>query len=100
MEAELTDVTLAKVLENIFRFEGQPHHEIVFVFEAQFRDPAMYERSEFEIQESGLRTIASWKSLEELINGQTPLYPHSLPEFLSQRQANTPPQASGAGELS
>jgi ADP-ribose pyrophosphatase YjhB (NUDIX family) len=44
LAAEVCGLTLLGVLENIFTFEGQPGHEIVFVFEARFADAALYER--------------------------------------------------------
>jgi ADP-ribose pyrophosphatase YjhB (NUDIX family) len=80
--AELAEASLLTVLENIFTFEGQQHHEIAFVFEAQFRDPGMYERTEFEILD--VRTTASWKSLTELAASSTPLYPEGLLAFLER----------------
>jgi ADP-ribose pyrophosphatase YjhB (NUDIX family) len=36
---DLQDVRLARVLENIFEWDGGRQHEIVFVFLADFADP-------------------------------------------------------------
>ena len=76
--AELIEPKLVTVIENIFEYEAQPHHELVFVFEARFKDSRLYERAEFEIQEVSVRTAASWKSLDELAGGARPLYPEGL----------------------
>jgi len=86
LNAELSDERLATVIENVFSYEGQLHHEVVFVFDAQFRDPGMYERADVEILEPAVRTTASWKSLRELGAGDTPLYPEGLSEFLAGRR--------------
>ena len=85
MNVALTPTRLAAVIENIFEFEGRPHHEIVFLIEARFEDPHMYDRVEFEIQEAdATRTIATWKSVDELASGDTPLYPRGLLERLRE----------------
>jgi ADP-ribose pyrophosphatase YjhB (NUDIX family) len=39
----LTSVRLLGVLENIFQWQGATQHEVVFVFRADFADPAAYE---------------------------------------------------------
>ncbi|MDT3444319.1 NUDIX domain-containing protein [Pseudofrankia sp. BMG5.37] len=46
LDAELTNVELLGVLENIFRWEGRPHHEIAFVFGADLVDRSFYERDD------------------------------------------------------
>lgn len=44
--AELTNVSLLGVLENVFQWEGRPHHEIAFVFAADLVDASFYARDE------------------------------------------------------
>jgi ADP-ribose pyrophosphatase YjhB (NUDIX family) len=83
--AELCDERFITVLENLFRYDGQPHHELVFVFEARFKDARLYERAEFEIHEQNMSTTASWMPLRELVGGDRPLYPAGLESFLSER---------------
>jgi ADP-ribose pyrophosphatase YjhB (NUDIX family) len=82
LDAELIEPKLVTVIENIFEYEAQPHHELVFVFDARFKDSRLYEREEFAIQELTVRTTASWKSLDELAGGARPLYPDGLVEVL------------------
>jgi ADP-ribose pyrophosphatase YjhB (NUDIX family) len=89
LEAELLDAKLITVLENLFQYEAQPGHELVFVFEAKFKDSRLYERAEFAIQELNVHTSASWKSLSELAGSERPLYPDGLKALLSEL-ANTP----------
>jgi len=42
--AELTNTELLGVLENVFTWEGRPHHEIAFIFGADLLDRSLYER--------------------------------------------------------
>lgn len=46
LSAEITELELLGVLENVFRFDGPPGHEIVFAYDARFVDSSIYERSE------------------------------------------------------
>jgi ADP-ribose pyrophosphatase YjhB (NUDIX family) len=82
--AELIEPKLIIVIENIFEYEAQPHHELVFIFEARFKDSRLYERTEFVIQELNVRTTASWKSPGELGSGGRPLYPDGLMAVLGR----------------
>lgn len=84
---ELTDVTPLGVLENVFTYEGQPGHEIVFVFEAHVRDAALYERDTVEGTEGTERFVAHWLPLAHFGPGGPPLYPEGLLELLVARGA-------------
>lgn len=97
--AELTEPKLVTVIENIFEYEAQPHHELVFVFEAGFSDPRLYERAQFEIQEVTVRTTASWKPLDGLADGGKPLYPEGLMAVLRNSPVIGHSPAIGRAEL-
>lgn len=43
---------LVETFENIFQYEGKPGHEIVMLFETEFKDPKDYDRIEIDIVES------------------------------------------------
>lgn len=49
LNVELTNCKLLNVKENIFTYNGQPYHEICFIYEAEFADPSLYEQEEFKI---------------------------------------------------
>ena len=88
--AELAEVRLLAVLENIFTYEGRPGHEITFVFLGTFADAALYERDELRWTESdGTLWVARWMPLEHFANGGPPLYPTGLYELLKQDGAGT-----------
>jgi ADP-ribose pyrophosphatase YjhB (NUDIX family) len=73
------------VLENLFTFEGDPWHEIVFVFEAELLDRSVYERDAFEIVEvirgEEVRLPAIWADPATL---DAPLYPDGLAALIAE----------------
>jgi ADP-ribose pyrophosphatase YjhB (NUDIX family) len=84
LNAEVSDPRLLAVQENIFELEGAPRHELVFVFEIRFADPALYERDDFIIQEATEQLVATWESPQALLEQGTPLYPDGLMEVLGR----------------
>ena len=84
--AEIEDVTWLGTLENIFTLEGKPGHEIVFVFDATFRDRALYQQETISAHEHtiGEDFTAIWRSVDELSAGPTRLVPEGLREFLRE----------------
>lgn len=79
--AEIENVRLLGVVENIFVYQGEQGHEIVFVFDAEFIDKSLYELEEIDgyEQEATVRFKAKWHSLSEK-NGR--LVPESIVELL------------------
>ena len=83
---EVTNLRYAGMCENIFTYLGQPGHEIVLLYEADFADPAVYENDEMICQEDdGLPFKAVWKPISEFgIDKDGPLYPDQLMKLLEQ----------------
>jgi ADP-ribose pyrophosphatase YjhB (NUDIX family) len=81
---EIENLQLLGVLENIFMYEGQPGHEIVFVFDAEFADKMLYESEELDCdwQEEGIWFKAKWKSVAEIAESNMRLVPEALAQFL------------------
>lgn len=80
---QITKPKLLVVLENLFTFDGQQGHEIVFVYDAEFIDSALY--TEIEIrgcETSGLSYIAQWLSREQIELNQYPVYPTGIEQWL------------------
>ena len=88
--AEVLDLAYLGMLENIFRFEGKPGHEIVLIYDGKFRDPALNQddlkiigRDDGEILYEG-----SWKTLGFFRGASAPpLYPAGLLALLAERAA-------------
>ncbi len=77
--ADLENVRLLGVLESRFVFDGQPGHEIVFVYEAELVNQQHYAQdSFFGVESDGKPFPVRWISREELQGNQRPLYPHGL----------------------
>ncbi|MCJ7825378.1 MAG: NUDIX domain-containing protein, partial [Anaerolineales bacterium] len=45
IEEEIRNIRYLGMLENVFRYEGEMGHEIVIIYEADFVDPTIYEKS-------------------------------------------------------
>jgi uncharacterized protein (DUF952 family)/8-oxo-dGTP pyrophosphatase MutT (NUDIX family) len=61
---EVTDLHFSGVLENMFELNGNPFHEIVFVYEGRFRDTTAETRDEFTVEEdNGDRMRGVWRDL-------------------------------------
>jgi ADP-ribose pyrophosphatase YjhB (NUDIX family) len=80
--AELEAVSLLTILENVFEFEGEAGHEIVFVYAATFADPSLYERRAFVVTEGSTTLPAVWRRLSEFDMAEAPLYPDGLLAYL------------------
>lgn len=85
---EIHHVKRLAVLENLFQYNGQPGHEIVFVFDAEFIDKSLYEMPEIPMNEDVWIGPARWIDLNMLPDA--PLYPDGLAEKLARLQSVGP----------
>ncbi len=76
--AEIGEPELLGVMENLFVYAGSLGHEIVFVFDAKFRDPSLYTQAEIGIAGSEWKGPAMWQSIAGLRKSGKPLYPEGL----------------------
>jgi ADP-ribose pyrophosphatase YjhB (NUDIX family) len=83
IEAEVADVRLLGVLENIFTFNGKPRHEVLFIFEADLVDRSLHQRELIEGELHKHEPIrATWQPLDRFTRGEAILYPSGLLELL------------------
>ncbi len=74
---------LVETFENIFVYEGKPGHEIVMLFETEFKDPKNYDRAEIDIVESGkVISQAVWRTVEEIRLEGAKLYPAGIEDYV------------------
>jgi 8-oxo-dGTP pyrophosphatase MutT (NUDIX family) len=71
------------VLENLFTYEGLPRHEVVFVYDAAFVDPRVYEMTTLPLHEPGWATDAYWRRPHEF-DPDCPLVPDGLAALLAK----------------
>ena len=80
LDRELADVRLLGVLENIFGWQGQTQHEVVFIFSAAFAAADAYEVEEQLILDNPDRRVL-WRPAGAV---SPPLYPAGLSELIAR----------------
>lgn len=81
LRAEIRNPRQLGVLENLFSYSGEPGHEIVFVFDADFADASLYECGKLPLYEEVWGGEAEWPDLSNPL--RVPLYPDGLVELLA-----------------
>jgi ADP-ribose pyrophosphatase YjhB (NUDIX family) len=81
--AEVVVERLLWVVENFFRFQGRPYHEIGWLFAARFADPGhRWMRTDaFDAVDAGVRLLYEWKPIDRL--GEVAVHPAFLPRALA-----------------
>ncbi|MBD2232916.1 NUDIX hydrolase [Phormidium tenue] len=80
--ADIAEVELLGVVENIFVYEGEPGHEIVFVYDGRFVDESLYGQESLDVVEGKRQFKAVWRSPADLRHGPHRLVPEQLWDFL------------------
>ena len=85
--AEVEKLELVGVLENVFTYEGARGHEIVFVYDGEFKDRRVYEGGEVQgyRAETDDGFVARWRSPEEIKGMNARLVPEGLAALLSPK---------------
>jgi 8-oxo-dGTP pyrophosphatase MutT (NUDIX family) len=78
--AELVNVRLLGVLENLFHGFDRDGHEIAFIFAADFADESLYRRESFVCTDDG--SPVGWHPLARFAGGAVPLFPSGLLQLL------------------
>jgi len=81
---EITDLRLLGVRENLFTFDGDPGHEIVFVYDARFTAPHIYGTEQIRGIENGKEFTAHWIDPFAPDDGR-PLYPEGLTDLIASQ---------------
>lgn len=84
VSAEITDLQLVDVIENLFTNDGRAGHEIVFVYDGEFVDKTLYAQSYLEVHEDDQTKLrATWRPLE-FFNDYHRLVPKELMALFSE----------------
>jgi ADP-ribose pyrophosphatase YjhB (NUDIX family) len=83
--AALVNVRRLGVVENIFTWQGDLHHEVIFVCAADFADRRLYDREAFVVNEAVCDGPAEWVDLHRLLNGDITVYPSEILGFLQSQ---------------
>jgi 8-oxo-dGTP pyrophosphatase MutT (NUDIX family) len=82
VEAELTNIRSLGCIENLFVFNGQQGHEILFVFQADFVDTKFYQLQESIFAEGDREKKALWVDINRFKSGELRLVPEEFLEYL------------------
>ena len=81
--AEITDLDLLFVSEEIFAVQGQAYHTVVFLYEGRFVDPGFYARPVISYVEGPEpRVKATWLPASVFVSGEKRLVPERLVNML------------------
>ncbi len=62
-------------MQNRFTFEGEPHHEVIFIHHAWFEDESFNQRDDLRNIEPDKDEPFIWLPIEEVLDGPVPLFP-------------------------
>jgi ADP-ribose pyrophosphatase YjhB (NUDIX family) len=78
----LLEPRLLGVLENIYVHEGEPGHEVVFVYAGDLADPDVVPPGGGWLQDDGEPIRVDWRPLATTSAGELPLHPDGLDDLL------------------
>ena len=91
INAEIIQPHYLGTLENIYTFEGELGHEIVFVYDALFVDSSFYINEHINaVEDDATPFTVVWKPLAFFQDGSSPLYPKGLLELLKVNEGKKP----------
>jgi len=73
--AELTDVRLLEVKENLFTYHSEPAHEIIFFYEGKITDESVLSKQTFSFTDGGRTIEAGWFSKDDVRKEELSIYP-------------------------
>ena len=76
--AELIDINLLEIIENIFVYNGDHGHEIAYIFEAGFKDPKMYEEKKYSVLDRPNSVFGEWIEYNKSLS----VYPEGVKKLL------------------
>jgi ADP-ribose pyrophosphatase YjhB (NUDIX family) len=83
--AEINDLDLLVVSEQIYEVQGRTSHSIVSVYEGWFADPGFYARPVIPYVEGPApRAEATWMPISAFVSGEKRLLPERLVEMLKE----------------
>jgi ADP-ribose pyrophosphatase YjhB (NUDIX family) len=79
IRANISNVNLLGTIENIFTYNGDLGHEIVFVYNADFVEESFYEKPSFlGYEDNGVPFKLYWKPITDFTNKKLRLVPEEL----------------------
>lgn len=83
IEANIQNLNYIGTIENIFTYNGDLGHEVVFVYDAEFVDKSFYANpSFFGKEDNGSTFKLLWKAISDFTNNKITLVPNGLLDLL------------------
>lgn len=80
LKADLKNIELVDVLENVFTFNGALGHEVVFVYKGDFKDKDLYQKDVLQVYTSMKHEKAYWVDIREFKKSN--IYPTGIEKYL------------------
>ncbi len=82
---EVENLKLVDVAENVFTFNGEDRHQIVFLYTGDLSNKDLYKQDKIHIVEPYSEFDAEWVPIEDILRGKVILYPSlDWPEVFSK----------------
>ncbi len=82
--SKIAQVTLWRVIENIFATKDRLHHEYVFCFTAEFVDRTLYSQKKILAYENGKEQILCWYSRDDITQHKMFVVPTGILDVVPQ----------------
>ena len=75
LNTDLEELFFIKMVENIFTYNGQNGHEVIFVYKGNLSDKALYQKDLIKVEDCGKKFDVKLVSLDDVYSGKLKLYP-------------------------
>jgi 8-oxo-dGTP pyrophosphatase MutT (NUDIX family) len=72
---EVENLKLVDVAENIFTFDGEDRHQIIFLYTGDLSNKDLYKQNKIHIVEPYSEFDAEWVPIDDILSGKVILYP-------------------------
>lgn len=72
---EVENLKLVDVAENIFTFNGEDRHQVIFLYTGDLSNKDLYKQNKIHIVEPYSEFDAEWVPIDEILSGKVILYP-------------------------
>ncbi|MDP5172326.1 MAG: NUDIX domain-containing protein [Bacteroidia bacterium] len=84
LNLEIDNLDFMGALENVFTYEGLPHHELIFLFAGESDDSVLLQLDTlYGIESDGSEYKAVWMPISTFQKGKAILYPDGLLDMLT-----------------
>ena len=81
LNLHLKDINLLTVIENIFTYNGELNHEIIFLYTANIQDKDEYDKKIIHRIDKS-ESFAEWISINSIKSGDITLFPHGAEKHI------------------